>query len=432
VIGFLFVAGLTAIIGHWYWQRPAVPDLPVVALDGLEPAVAQAVEAAWAAARQAPRSAAAWGHLGMVLRAHFFNNEASVCFTAAEKLDRRDPRWPYLNALTLMVEQRDPAVVVAHLERAAARSDEVLAPRSLLGEMLLAEGRLVEAERHFRQVLQRDPHDARAHLGMGRVKHAQDDLEGALGHLQKSVEREPNVRATHALLAEIYNRLGDRTAADSEMRLLATLPEEFSWRDPYLTGVRELQVGLRGQIARITDLLGQRRGREALELAQRTVHQYPESQVAQQLLGRLYLQRGDVDRAVPPLREAARLKPDSEETQQELGVALYRQGYAEEAVECFRKAIALKPESAQAHFNLALCLESQGRRGDAIGTLRDAVRYKPDLGAAQRALGQLLLEDGQRAAAVVHLEHAVRLLPRDEAAKSLLAAAQRLNGSAER
>src|SRR5262249_35181987 len=55
----------------WQWWRGPPP--PAVERSGLDPAAAKAVDEATAAVERSPRSAAAWGHLGMVLQAHDFN-----------------------------------------------------------------------------------------------------------------------------------------------------------------------------------------------------------------------------------------------------------------------------------------------------------------------------------------------------------------------
>src|SRR5947208_1564349 len=75
-VAFLMIAGFGAYA--WYARRG--PEPPGIALQGIDPAVAAAVEDARAAVRRSPRSADAWGTLGMTLQAHQFLAEAEVCF----------------------------------------------------------------------------------------------------------------------------------------------------------------------------------------------------------------------------------------------------------------------------------------------------------------------------------------------------------------
>src|SRR5438105_2124637 len=80
----------------------AAPAPPMIDATGLDPAVARVVKEAQEAVRQDPASAGAWGKLGMVLAAHGLATGVSgLCFAEAERLDRNDPRWPYLRAVLL-------------------------------------------------------------------------------------------------------------------------------------------------------------------------------------------------------------------------------------------------------------------------------------------------------------------------------------------
>src|SRR5262245_53003243 len=86
--GVLLAVAVLALGIVWFVRaRTAAPSPPQLDLHDVEPGLAEAVKTARRGVEQAPRSAAAWGHLGMVLRAHDFNVEANRCFAQAEKLD---------------------------------------------------------------------------------------------------------------------------------------------------------------------------------------------------------------------------------------------------------------------------------------------------------------------------------------------------------
>src|SRR5439155_13011682 len=93
-----------------------------------------------------PRSAAAWGEYGIVLRAYRQHPEADLCFQVAADLDPTDGRWPYLIGAHLA--DADPTAAVGWLERAArgtvpAGARETV--RARLAETLLAAGRPADA-----------------------------------------------------------------------------------------------------------------------------------------------------------------------------------------------------------------------------------------------------------------------------------------------
>ena len=107
-----------------------------------------------------PRSAAAWGELGMILFAHDLYADAAPVLGRAEQLDAADPRWPYLQGLALLFS--DPEAVLPCLQRAAARAGRELAPTVRLAEALLEQGQVEEAAQHFQRVLERQPDHPRA------------------------------------------------------------------------------------------------------------------------------------------------------------------------------------------------------------------------------------------------------------------------------
>src|SRR5437899_2101638 len=135
---FLGIILITGAVGY-LWFRSAPPDPPDVVLTGLDPTVVNVVEESRAAVRHSPRSAAAWGRLGMVLVVHDFHAEANRCFAQSERLDPRDPHWPYYQGITLFLG--DPKAAIPKLRRAVALcGDRPDVPRLRLAETLFAQG----------------------------------------------------------------------------------------------------------------------------------------------------------------------------------------------------------------------------------------------------------------------------------------------------
>src|SRR5947209_8498069 len=104
----VLAAGCAAAV--WWWAgRVALPEVPAPDLDP-------------AATRQgvldSPRSAAAWGEYGIVLRANEFHPEADVCFRTAAALDPSDGRWPYL--LGSHLAATEPVAAAEWLRKATA------------------------------------------------------------------------------------------------------------------------------------------------------------------------------------------------------------------------------------------------------------------------------------------------------------------------
>jgi tetratricopeptide (TPR) repeat protein len=410
----LGVALLGGAIGSWLYRVTAIKP-PTIVTDGVEPLVAKAIEYARLRVTQEPRSAEAWGFLGKVLRAHEFHADGDLCFAQAAKLDPGDPRWPYLLSRGLLGVNPDGAL--PYLERAVALGGNVTSPRLVLGELLLEKGRVEESASQFRQVLQIDTEDPRAHLGLGRIAYFRGDLKASLDHLRRSAAQAPKVKATHAVLAQVYHRLGQEIASADELRLMKELSEEWVWPDPYIEEVSRVWIGLKARLASVTDLRNKGRDLEALQHLRALVKDYPDSARAQFVLGQTLNRLGSGMEAEPVLREALRLDPSNSIAHFELGSILQQQGKEDAAAQSYRKATQLQPDLAPAYFNLSFCLNKPEEHESKVQALRDAVRYKPDFAPALRQLGGLLAQDGHYAEAREYLERAVQLAPADERAK---------------
>src|SRR5262245_19319267 len=94
-LGWILAAFLIAAAVWWLWSRNNIPTLPAISTTQLDAASAGLVEQHIGQVRSAPRAGPAWGKLGVLLRSFEFRAEARRCFHVAERLDSKDPRWPY-------------------------------------------------------------------------------------------------------------------------------------------------------------------------------------------------------------------------------------------------------------------------------------------------------------------------------------------------
>jgi tetratricopeptide (TPR) repeat protein len=399
------------------WYGTAAPEPPAIKAD-LDPAVVAAVEKARLAVMEQPRSAATWGRLGMVLLAHDFPAEASTCLAHAEKLDPSEPRWPYYQGIALYKEEPDRAI--PKLQRAVQLfGDGPDAPRLLLAEVLYAQGRLDEAEDQFQRLLQHQKDNARAHLGLGRLASRRGNLQDSVAQLQRAGTDPRTRKASLTSLAEIHQRLGDKSGADRDLHQLGTLPDDQPWSDPYIQEMMQLQTGERAYLDRANRLLDQGRAAEAIPSLQQAVRQFPKGDWAWLLLGKALLQHNELGPAVDALKTAVGLAPDSVEAQFHLGLAAFAVKDRRTAAACFRKVTELKPD-AQAHYLLGHCLAQEGDAGGAIESFRKALRFKPNYAQAHMDLGTLLAQRRQTMEAVVHLQCAAQLDPANSRPKKLL------------
>jgi tetratricopeptide (TPR) repeat protein len=431
-LGKLLLGAVVVGAGGWaiaHWLLPSHPSAadvaiiepPAVNLSGIDPAVIRAIEQARAAVKESPRSPQAWGVLGNTLLAHEFHIPGSVCLAQAERLDPTSARWPYLEGAALAVaDPPDPIAAIEAFQRAVALGgDRPDTLRLRLGEALLGQDRLDEAEQQFQRILRLEPGNARAHLGLARVAGQRGNAQESERQLQHALTDPHAKKASRLLMLEVQQRLGKEPAAE-EAQTVAALPQDPPWPDLYWEEASSLRVGMKAGLYRAEGLLRQGRTAEAIPLLQRTAKDYPDSYYVWLTLGRTLTKQRNLKAAEQTLRTALKLAPDSAEVQFYLGVSLSLQGNYRAAEEQFRAATESKPNFATAHYNFAYCLWHKGDKAGAMEAFRTAVRCKYDYADAHTMLSKLLAEDGRHAEAFAHARLALQFHPADATAKNLV------------
>lgn len=408
-------------IAGWLWHRqtPAPPPPPVVDLEGADPAVAAAIDRERQAVLQAPRSAAAWGQLGRILMVFYFRDEAIACFVQAERLDPREPRWPYYQAVLLLLDNNEEAI--ARLRRALELcGDDPAIVRLRLSEALLTAGRLDEAEEGFRRLLARDARQPRALLGLGRIALQRQQLSEALSYLERATADPRTARSAAIALAEVQQRRGEEKAAAALRQRIERLPPDPRWPDPYVAEAQRLHVGKRVRIMHANQLFKQGRAADALELYDQLVADYADSEEAWFALGQALYRLRNYPSAAHALQKTVELSPGFAEGHNYLGLAYMGQGELTKAAATFQKAIDLKPDFALAYANLGNCRLQQNDAKAALEAFRAAVRRMPNYSSARTELALLLHQSHQDAEALEQARAALQLNPEEERARKLV------------
>ena len=397
--------------------------IPEINLENIDAAVADAIRGAMQNVRQSRTSADRWGHLGMVLLAHDFRAPAAVCFAHAGELNPNEPRWPLFQARAIRVSQ--PLHAIPLMEKAlalfpntSARAD-VLVLRLQLAELLIERDLLDEAAEQIQMVLTLDAENARAHYETGRLAFLKNDFAGCLKHLQRA-ESLGAIRKQGALLAaEAQRRLGDVKAAD-EQRARAARLSKSTWPDPFSQQLAKLRTGLKARLVRAEFLYAQQKIDDSIDLLEKTIVDYPESQWARILLARALIRLRRLAEAEQALTDALELSPDSVEAHFRMGVTLQLQQRYREAAKWFEQALQLKPDFAMAHKNLGFCHINLGELDAAVASLYRAVESQPDFTDGWKMLGKAEESRGNVAQARQAYQKALALDPDNHAIRESL------------
>jgi tetratricopeptide (TPR) repeat protein len=437
----LLVVG--AVGGWWFWPRPPAPEPPAVPGDIRDPAVREAIEADRRSVLESPRSADAWGGLGMALLAYLYHEQADRCFAEASRLDPDSARWLYYRYS--IASWLDPPQALPFLQQAvqigSPVSQEQLTLRMQLADLLLEQKQLDAAERLYREELRKQSDQPRAALGLGLVLIARGAPEDAVRYL-KTAQASPYTknRAT-TQLAILARQRGDNDIAADQEQKAAALPPDPDWPDPFMRAVFQKRVGRAQEMQDVAELEREQRYEEAAAVALRRAEREPNSARHHVSAGLNLARAGRYDRAVEFLKKAIQLEPDNCVPYYDLARTLYERAEAEwkrspgsadgrkwytEAAGAAEQATIRKRDHAEAYLIWGRSLLRVGPAVGALAPLQRGVACRPESFGLQLALGETLLETGQRKDAAIHLENARKLKPDDP---QLLEVLKRLENS---
>lgn len=342
------------------------------------------------------------------------------------------------------VQEHDWTKAEGHLRRAIERDPRSIDARTELADVFFLQARLQEAKRELDQASALAPRSAgvlarsglvmilldQPQAGQARIAMAIDinrsEALDALGlppdegiaarvdpgstiasrcrQAATSLEADQNGQAGgQAALAALYSLSGDRDRAmRSYLSLPARLHTDAQPGSLYTQALdamhahhfesaedqfeRWLASHPNDRIAQYDLLLTRRR--LSLQQIEQLVATFPDSYHVHQLLGELYADRGEDEKAISEYRAVAAAEPDLPGIHFWLGHLYWKHGQADDAVRELTRELQLNPLHPEANGELGAVLVAQGHFADAVPYLQSAIRIKPDLWPAYTQLGR--------------------------------------------
>ncbi len=256
-------------------------------------------------------------------------------------------------------------------------------------------GRLTEIARGYQQVLEKNPTQPVALVGMCLVALASRQIEAAVEMASAAVASAPELVAAWVALG-----LALKAAARHEE---AAKAYERAIR---LDGMNALaRLGL-GELK-----IAAGRPEEAVAEFELALKRRPDLVAAHLGLGNALACAGRNQEALERYEDALRLRPRLAEGEFAAGFALARLGCTKEAETRYRRAVAARPDFAAAWINLGALLREQGQDVFAEAALRRAIGLRPDLVSGWVNLAALERERCRPEAAETYLCKAFALNP---------------------
>ena len=257
------------------------------------------------------------------------------------------------------------------------------------------EGKLQDAERLYRAILQSQPAHPDANHNLGVIAISVNKADAALPLFKTALEANPKIEQ---FWLSYIDALIKTEKFDDARRVLS---------DAQQAGVTAAKLWANLGVAfqqekRITD---------AKIAYEKALALNPKSAAISSNLGAMAREAGELESALGYFEKALEIEPNLAEAHSNLGSTLQGLGRLDEAEASYKQAIALQPDFANAHSNLGNTLKRLGRLDEAEASYKQAIALQPDFANAHSNLGNTLIELGRLNEAEASYTQAIALKP---------------------
>ena len=257
------------------------------------------------------------------------------------------------------------------------------------------EGKVQDAERLYRVILQSQPLHPDANHNLGLIVASVNQADVALPLFKAALEANPKIEQfwlsyidalikgkqfdnAKEVLEQAEKHGVARENLNSLRAQLASIPK---------TKITNVTSPSQQQLDGLLECYQNGQFVDAEQLALSITEQYPEHQFGWKVLGALLKQTGRISESLVASQKSVQLAPQDPEAHNNLGITLQELGRLAEAEASCRQAIILNPDYAEAHSNLGVTLQELGRLEEAEASYNQAIALKPDFAEAHNNLG---------------------------------------------
>lgn len=325
---------------------------------------------------------------------------------------RRDPNSAdaHLDLAEVFLDQARLPAALEQLEQAAALSPNSATILAKSGELLILSGQLPEGLSRVEHAIKLNESEAFDALGLpveDRISASEagaglralcDAAKDKLVAIQpSSVSRDAALAGLSALsgddaeVARAYERLTPappQIARPTESAFAQAIDAIHQQRYEAAEAALHRWLALHpGDLSARYELVVVRR-RVSVEQIARLLAVAPDSYHVHQLLGQLYVDREEDEKALTEYLAVAAARPNLPDIHFWLGHLYWKHGDADRAFAELTRQLELDPGYAEANGELGAVLVAQDRAAEAIPHLELAIRSKPDLWPAYQQLGR--------------------------------------------
>lgn len=227
-------------------------------------------------------------------------------------------------------------------------------------------GRLPEAERAYRLVLEMAPQHPEALHHLGLLSYRLSRFDEAITYITAAIEQQPSAPLYWFNLGVVTQKASRGEEAIRAYRQAITLNPR------YLEAFINLGNVLKDQAS----------ASEAREAYQQALLLNPSHADTHNNLGVVLKDEGHSNRAIESYRQAIQLKPTHIEALNNLGLVLMETGSLDEAIASFEQALMIMPGYGKALYNLGIAWSWKGNDDKAVGCFQQVADAKHHHGRA--------------------------------------------------
>jgi tetratricopeptide (TPR) repeat protein len=281
----------------------------------------------------------------------------------------------------------------------ASKEDDILRPTlgqsySDLATSEAIQHDFTDAVTHYEAAEQWDPDIPDLEKNLGQAAFRADNYPEAIHGLAQAIKKNPNALPLRAMLGMAYfemQRYGDAATT------FYPLGE---------AGMHDSKVGY-AWAASLTKAGDLKDASQVLAIYQTG----PLTNDGLLVVGQLWTEIGDFDRATTTLRQILASDPSFPKVHYSIAMADIRAGNWSDARTELNAELANAPDDPDVMFELGIIDMRESKNDDAVKLFEQVIAKHPDYAEAQYQMGKILLDRGQVQSSVPHLEAAARLSP---------------------
>ena len=294
------------------------------------------------------------------------------------------------------------------------------------------EGKLQDAERLYRAILQSQPNHPDANHNLGVLAVSVNKADAALPLFKTALEANPKIEQfwlsyIDALIKEkqfdnanqVLEQAKKQVVAGEKLNILETQLTPTAQVNRRKLAVQKKSLSLSEKRKKLAVQKKQKKAKkqnlkaispseaeikslleycqigqygDAESLALSITERFPKHNFSWKVLAEIFKKIGRIPEALVAGQKAVEIDPQDAQALSNLGATLHELGRLDEAEASYTQAIALKPDYAEALSNLGATLHELGRLDEAEASHTQAIAVKPDLAEAHYNLSITLKE----------------------------------------